>query len=245
MEEVRKIEDLRRKKIYVAIMFLLVIVTMVVNVLEENMNNLINYVILFLFSLDTFHALWKSKNKKEYFKYHFLDFVALIPFYHGFRMLKFIPLTLQLIRITSIGQRYFLPVVLRLREIGTGRLLNAFLLIFIFLPLPLLWLEPNIKDYGDLIWWEMQTVTTVGYGDIVIETSFGRAIGIVLMVLGVGIITTFTSSVTRALSNPKSVIPNKKTEELDELLKTKNFSMEDLEIIEAWVNLEKKKRLKK
>lgn len=237
------LKNFRTKKIYIVAMFLLIVLSIIVSVSDKVSSNL-NYIILILFACDTLQDLWQSENKKQYMREHVLDFVALIPFYHGFRVIKFIPLTFQLIRITSVGQRYFLPVINKLRETGTGRLFNVFLLIFIFLPLPLIWLEPNLHTYSDLLWWEMQTVTTVGYGDIAIETSVGRAIGMVLMILGVGIITTFTSSITRALSKPTSTEEEKKSEKLAKLVATKNFSNEELDLIEAWVKLEKQRRAK-
>lgn len=226
---------------YVFSMFTLVIVSVIVTALDDGKYGVINWIILGIFSIDTFYGLFKSPKKWEYVKTHFFDFVALIPFYHGFRMMKFIPLTLQLIRITSIGQKYLLPVVMKLRETGTGRLFVIFIMIFILLPLPLLWFEPNIKTYEDLIWWEMQTVTTVGYGDIVIETGLGRIIGMILMILGVGIISTFTSSLTKVLSNPDKLIHPDKSQEIEDLLETKNFNLSDLETIEDWVANEKKK----
>ncbi|HGF8104590.1 TPA: potassium channel family protein [Enterococcus faecium] len=69
-----------------------------------------------------------------------------------------------------------------------------FFLIIIVLPLPLLWIENDIKSYEDLIWWTMQTVTTVGYGDIEITSKFGRIIGMILMILGVSLISILTSN---------------------------------------------------
>ena len=235
----------RFKKIYLFIMFLLIIVSIINNVVNFKYKDIINATILIIFAVDSFYSLYKTDNKKDYLKHHFLDFIAIIPFHSGFRMVKFFPVIMQSIQITSIGQKYFLPVVLKLRETGTGKLFNIFLVIFIFLPLPLIWIEPNINNYEDLIWWEMQTVTTVGYGDIVIQTGFGRFIGGVLMVLGVGIISTFTSSLTHVLSHPKKTAHKKQEILLEEILKEKNFDSDDLDIIEAWVKLERKKQDKK
>lgn len=57
-----------------------------------------------------------------------------------------------------------------------------------------MWIENDIKSYEDLIWWTMQTVTTVGYGDIEITSKFGRIIGMILMILGVSLISILTSN---------------------------------------------------
>lgn len=43
----------------------------------------------------------------------------------------------------------------------------------------------KIKTVGDGLWWAVTTVTTVGYGDLVPVTPFGRVIGAVLMLGGI------------------------------------------------------------
>ena len=45
----------------------------------------------------------------------------------------------------------------------------------------------NIRTYPDAIWWAMVTVATVGYGDRYPVTPEGRAIAVVLMVIGIGL----------------------------------------------------------
>lgn len=49
---------------------------------------------------------------------------------------------------------------------------------------------------GDSLWWAAQTVTTVGYGDVVPETAGGRLIGLFVMVVGVAAVSLITALVT-------------------------------------------------
>src|SRR5947208_14438944 len=48
------------------------------------------------------------------------------------------------------------------------------------------------------LWWAVQTVTTVGYGDIVPRHTFGRIIAAVLMLSGIGFLTVVTAVITAA-----------------------------------------------
>ena len=54
----------------------------------------------------------------------------------------------------------------------------------------------NFPSLGLAIWWALQTVTTVGYGDVVPTTAVGRVIGGLEMVLGISFITFLTAGVT-------------------------------------------------
>jgi voltage-gated potassium channel len=57
----------------------------------------------------------------------------------------------------------------------------------------------DFDGLGDALWWAMQTVTTVGYGDVVPEHAAGRLIGVVLMLQGIALLTVITASVTATL----------------------------------------------
>jgi voltage-gated potassium channel len=58
-------------------------------------------------------------------------------------------------------------------------------------------LSPNsFETLGDEVWWAAQTVTTVGYGDVVPATRGGRFIGGIVMFVSVATVSLVTAVVT-------------------------------------------------
>ncbi len=53
----------------------------------------------------------------------------------------------------------------------------------------------NIHSYPDALWWAIVTVTTVGYGDRYPVTEGGRAVAVILMLVGIGLIGVLTATV--------------------------------------------------
>ena len=56
----------------------------------------------------------------------------------------------------------------------------------------------GFPSIGSGMWWAVQTVTTVGYGDRVPETAAGQFLAAVVMLLGIGFVTVITASITGA-----------------------------------------------
>ena len=56
----------------------------------------------------------------------------------------------------------------------------------------------DFPTYGTAVWWAIVTLGTVGYGDIVPTTAWGRVIGSLVIVVGVTFIAFLTATVTSA-----------------------------------------------
>ena len=72
-------------------------------------------------------------------------------------------------------------------------------------------IEPqNFPTLFDGIWWAFVTTATVGYGDFVPTTTFGRIVAILLILLGTGFVTTyFITLATTAVAKENTFIEGK------------------------------------
>jgi voltage-gated potassium channel len=58
--------------------------------------------------------------------------------------------------------------------------------------------KKNFPNIGDALWWAIQTITTVGYGDLVPTSTAGRLVAALVMIVGIGFLTVITAAITSA-----------------------------------------------
>jgi voltage-gated potassium channel len=91
--------------------------------------------------------------------------------------------------------------------------------------------EKTYPNVGDGLWWAMQTVTTVGYGDLVPTSTAGRIVAALVMVVGIGFLTVVTAAITSAfIESAKRRLQGTETDALSAKL---DRIAERLEVIEA------------
>ena len=56
--------------------------------------------------------------------------------------------------------------------------------------------NPLVDEKMDAVWWAFTTVTTVGFGDIVPATFYGRIIGIMLMLIGTALFACYVAIIS-------------------------------------------------
>ena len=56
--------------------------------------------------------------------------------------------------------------------------------------------QKNFSTIGQGMWWAIQTVTTVGYGDVVPTNTIGRLVASTVMLTGIGFVTVITATIT-------------------------------------------------
>jgi len=131
--------------------------------------------------------------------------VALFPALRGLRVLR-------LLRLFQLGKwfRFSSPLAGVARAFFESRLLYAGAFSFLgaatLLGGTTIFLversaNPGVQTMGDGLWWAIVTLTTVGFGDISPVTPLGRAVGAVLMVVGMFTLALFAGLVGHSLLN--------------------------------------------
>ena len=143
-----------------------------------------------LFAVDLLVKLAVAPNRLAYARRHWLEvLVVLIPFIRP----------LRIVRLFVFGARAFG---------GARRLVNVdFLLVYaigmVIIAATIVTSvergQDSITSFPDALWWSFVTVTTVGYGDLSPVTPAGRAIAVVLMLVGIGLFGGLTANLASAI----------------------------------------------
>jgi voltage-gated potassium channel len=103
--------------------------------------------------------------------------------------------------VALTGKRYFRYILRKeLTPLRAGRAIAAStLLVTIACGVVIRLVDPaDFDSVGVGLWWAVQTVTTVGYGDVVPNHTSGRIVAAVLMLSGIGFLTVVTAVITAA-----------------------------------------------
>ncbi|GAY73844.1 ion transporter [Lentilactobacillus kosonis] len=193
--------------IFIAIMAVISIALTITEVfcppIDHNLPFLIvNDSILMLFTLDYFIRLAIAPKKWYFFKNNIFDLIAIIPFNTAFSLFRFARLfriarflrLVKLIRIVGFSGRFSKSLRKILSTNGFGYvLLTSGTLIGVS---TLIYSYSENSSIGRSLWWAITTTTTVGYGDVSPQTTLGRITAVVLMITGIGLIGSLTSTVT-------------------------------------------------
>ncbi|WP_330949232.1 potassium channel family protein [Virgibacillus sp. MG-45] len=156
---------------------------------------ILDKIVWLVFFIDVIVRIITRKKKWQYIRENPFDIIAAIPLDSIFQTARVVRLV-RVLRFFTIGKKYFKPMRNILRTNGLNKLLTVSAFMLVGSTVLVTNIEPSINSYADGLWWSIVTTTTVGYGDLSPETSTGRLVAIVLMLVGIGIIGMLTSSLT-------------------------------------------------
>ena len=89
----------------------------------------------------------------------------------------------------------------------------ALLIIVILCSLYFTLVEPNITSYVDGLWYSFAVITTIGFGDVSVVTTFGRMLSVILGISGIVVVALFTSLIVNFYNEMNRRREDKKLEE--------------------------------
>ena len=165
----------------------------------------IDNIIYGLFVIDYIVRFVIAKKKKDFFKQNVLDLIAIIPFSSAFRVFRILKFTklLRFTKFTKMGKLFRIGSVSARMLTKVKRFLNTNGFKYVLMlsgvsvlagTFGMMYFED--MPFQDALWWSFVTATTVGYGDLSPATNAGRIIASLLMLVGIGLIGSLTSSIT-------------------------------------------------
>lgn len=198
---------LKKLDIVLTIMVIIDILLILVSVLFNLSNELFSFILLFdtflciVLIINFIMKLRRSRNKRLFFSNNWLDLFASLPI--ALLILPFLSSTLYAYHVIVLVRFLRLILLLKVFSKFVDRFLSAtyldkviatFIVIILGSTLALYYLDPNITSIFDAIWYVFQTITTVGYGDMIPTSPVGRFVGLILLIAGVVMFSIVTAS---------------------------------------------------
>lgn len=140
-----------------------------------------------------------AHDRRQYIRSHWIDALALIPAIRALRVLRLLRL-LRLVRSFAGFYRAAMHVQGLARHRGFAWLIVSWLSVMVVCSAFVYQAEHGvnalISSPFDALWWGVTTLTTVGYGDTYPVTQEGRLGAMVLMLLGIGLFSAITATIT-------------------------------------------------
>lgn len=159
----------------------------------------IEWTITIVFAAEFSIRLWAAGDRRRHFRAHAVDLISLIPPVRWLRPLRLVRL-LRLVRAFAGISRALAAVPRFAAHRGLIWLVAAWLAVTILTAIAMYIAEHDTNaafdDPFDALWWGIVTLSTVGYGDVFPLTQEGRVAAMILMILGIGLFSAITASIT-------------------------------------------------
>jgi voltage-gated potassium channel len=162
----------------------------------------LEWVITGIFIAEFVSRLWAAESRRAYVRGHWIDLISCIPPTRWFRLFRLLRL-LRLVRAFAGVGRAMTSVERLANHKGLVWLFVAWIGVMFLCAVGVyvseVGVNPGIQSPLDALWWGLTTMTTVGYGDIYPTTGEGRLAAAVLLILGIGLYSAITATITSFL----------------------------------------------
>lgn len=206
----------------------------------------VSIILLFVF-------LWRIRQHKHdhdtFIKNNWKDILAFIPIYfisyylfglHDVGILMKVIVVIKLAALYIFSKKVGKEFIKYQEKTRLVYALAFFLVVFFFCSYIFYMVEhgvnPEVSSFEDSIWFVLQTITTVGYGDIIPVTGIGRLMGVISMFSALVLTSIVTSVATFSLiekfrkgTEALAEKTGRYVETMDEKLDNLNHRLDDLE----------------
>jgi voltage-gated potassium channel len=183
----------------------------------------VDYTVWALFALEYIIKFSLAPNRVYFVRTHLLDLlIVAVPFFRPLRMGRLVRL-LRLARVAVVvgealrrGKSIFTHNGFHFVVLAAGVIVFACAGLVTFAERSAN--GTNIHNFGQGLWWSIETVTTVGYGDRYPTTSFGQGVAVLLMLVGIGLIGTLTATVASYFVQERTNATEDRLERIEALL---------------------------
>lgn len=170
----------------------------------------IDLIISLIFVILLLWSLFGVEDKKTYIKERWALLFSLVPIYFiginlGLQDMLLIKL-LNIFKIISLyffAQKFSRDVIRYQKKTRLVYAVAIFLLVLVICSFVFYAAEhgvnPEVSNFEDSLWFVLQTITTVGYGDIIPVTAIGRIMGVISMLSALVLTSIVTSVATFSL----------------------------------------------
>lgn len=192
--------------VILAIISIIIAITDIINSVTENyaVVKIVDTLIIVIFTVDYIVRLFIASKKWLFFKENIFDLIAIIPLSNMFSIFRIARIA-RIVRLSKVAKATKALRLVRIvgvlgkvkRFVQTnGFIYMIYCTLFMIIVSSIIMTFVEFGNYEDSLWWVVVTLFTVGYGDISPTSRVGRIIAALLMLLGIGLVSTLTSTIT-------------------------------------------------
>ena len=200
---------------------------------------LFDAIVCIVLIIEFIRKLQKSENRRMFFRKNWLALLAslpvallILPFlsyaayaYPLIVLLRILNLILLIKVISKVTERFLDATYL-------DKIIAVFIVLLLGSTFVLYCFDPNITSIFQAVWFVFQTITTVGYGDVIPSSPAGQFVGLVLIIAGVLMFSMVTASFgylfTEKIFKDENVEFNQKANAIKENLHETRFQIDEI-----------------